>query len=243
MKTMNTIAVKTPLFHAGDSLVEFIVRHTPAELIAENIVLAVTSKIVSLAEGRLVSATAANKKNLVVEESDYFLGEIGYGVNLSIKHALLLPSAGIDESNSENEDFILHPANPHASAHRLWQALRKTWNLKNLGIILTDSRSGPLRLGVTGAALSCAGFFPVRDRIGDKDLFGRPLKVTKVNIADSLATSAVLMMGEADESCPLAILNNAPVEFCETFDLDSWQVTPENDMYLPLYKHLIKPKT
>lgn len=240
MKTMNTTALRTPLFRQGDSLLEFIVQNVPPHLIQERMILAITSKIVSLAENRVVPLTSIDKKTLTRQESDFFLGEIGFNVSLSIKHSLLLPAAGIDESNSEHGDYILHPADPHHSAQELWRELRQRWGLKELGIILTDSRSSPLRLGVTGAALSCAGFRPVVDRVGDKDLFGRPLKITKVNVADSLATAAVLLMGEADESCPLALLTQTSAEFCESFELKTWQLSPEEDMYLPLYQHLIK---
>ena len=240
---MNITAIPTDIFHAGESLVEFIVKHVPSSLVEEGMVIAITSKIVSLAENRLVPKDSIDKKVLVEQESDHFLGEIGYGVTLSIKDSLLLPGAGIDESNSENGDYILHPEDSMKSAAQLRLVLMEKWELKNLGLILTDSRSGPLRLGVTGAALACAGFLPVIDKIGELDLFGRPLKVTKINIADSLAASCVLMMGEAAEGCPLAVLTNAPVQFVNEFDLKIWQVDPQEDMYLPLYQHRLSEKS
>jgi F420-0:gamma-glutamyl ligase len=241
MKTMQVTPIHTPIFHIGDSLVDFIVNSIDKTFVAERLVLAITTKIVSLAEQRLVAKNSIDKKALTISESEIFLGEIGHGVSLAIKHSLLLPGAGIDESNSENGDYILHPLKPMESALKIRRELLKRWQLKELGIILTDSRSGPLRLGITGAAIACAGFRPVLDKVGDKDLFGRPLKITKVNVADSLAASAVLLMGEADESCPLALIKDSPAEFMESFDVKAWQLSPAEDMYSPLYAHLIKP--
>lgn len=239
MKTMRVAAIQTPIFHVGESLADFIVCYVDPNLVQERMVLAVTTKIVSLSENCLVPKNSIDKKTLTKNESDIFLGEIGHGVSLGIKHSLLMPGAGVDESNSENGDFILHPKNPMKSAADLRETLKNRWGLKNLGVILTDSRSNPLRLGVTGAALACAGFLPVIDKVGEKDLFGRPLKITKVNVADSLATAAVLLMGEAAEACPLVVLHETPAQFSENFDVSSWMLKPEEDMYQPLYQHMI----
>lgn len=239
MKTMSASAIQTPIFHVGESLADFIVCYVDSSLIQERMVLAVTTKIVSLAENCLIPKGSIDKKTLTKNESDIFLGEIGHGVSLGIKHSLLMPGAGVDESNSENGDFILHPKDPMKSASELRETLKRRWNLKELGVILTDSRSNPLRLGVTGAALACAGFLPVVDKVGEKDLFGRPLKITKVNVADSLAATAVLMMGEAAEACPLVVLHHTPAEFTESFELSSWMLKPQDDMYQPLYQHMI----
>lgn len=232
--------IQTAIFHPGQNLVEFILAHIEKSQWQEGHLLAITSKIVSLAEHRLVPAGTIDKKTLIRQEADHYLGEIGHGVSLTIKAGLLLPAAGIDESNSVKGDFILYPANPYESAERIRRELTKQLGIQNLGILITDSHSGPLRHGVVGAAVSFAGFNPVRNMVGEKDLFGRELKMTKINLADSLASAAVLMMGEAAERCPLALIRNAPVQFNEYPQRSDLEVPPEEDMYLPLYKHLIK---
>jgi coenzyme F420-0:L-glutamate ligase/coenzyme F420-1:gamma-L-glutamate ligase len=38
--------------------------------------------------------------------------------------------------------------------------------------------------------------------VGAPDLFGRPMRVTEVAIADQIASAASLLMGEADERLP-----------------------------------------
>lgn len=239
-KTMMITPIQTDVFHQGDDLVEFIIRSVDPLLWKEKTILAITSKIVSIAENRFESLDNIDKKSLIRREADHYLGEIGHGVSLTIKHGLMLPAAGIDESNSENGDYILYPLDPSASAEKIRSALCARLGLKDLGVLLTDSRTGPLRLGVTGVTLSLAGFQPLRNMIGQDDIFGRPLKMTKINVADSLAAAAVLMMGEANERCPLALLSGANVEFTEHPRREDWEVPMNEDMYLPLYQHLLK---
>ena len=199
-------------------------------------ILAITSKIVSLAEGRIENHDLLSKEALVRREADQFLGDIGYGCYLTIKEGLLIPSAGIDESNSANGDYILYPADPFASAARIWQKLREAWRVNDLGIILTDSHTMPLRRGVTGICLSHWGFHAVKYLIGTQDLFGRELRMTQMNLVDGLSAAAVMMMGEGQERQPLAILNHAKVEFCEVTDPAELQIPLEEDLYFPLLK-------
>lgn len=232
--------IRTSIFHQGENLAEFIINSITPSPLKERSILAITSKIVSLSENRTVPLDSIDKKSLICREADYNLGEIGHGVHLTIKNALLLPSAGIDESNSENGDYILYPQDPSSSAEKLRVSLKEHFGLKELGIIITDSRTGPLRLGIVGVSVAFAGFHPVRNMIGQSDIFGRPLKMTKINIADSLAAAAVLIMGEADERSPLALISNASVEFTDRPDRSDLEVPLQEDMYLPLYQHLIQ---
>lgn len=227
------VAITTPVFSQGDDLAQFIYASVDRRLVREGLVLAVTSKIVSLAEGRTVPRDQAVKLELIKREADVYLGPMGHGSHLTITKGLLLASAGIDESNSENGDFILYPEDPFMSAQALWKTLREKWKIKDLGIILTDSRTTPLRLGVTGFALAHWGIKGLRRCVGDKDLFGRELKMTSVNVVDGLAAAATLLMGEAAESRPLVVIHPgadslavlfadevSPEELCSTLDDD-----------------------
>lgn len=239
-KTLMISPIQTEVFRPGQDLGDFILGQIEKSRWQEKSVLAITSKILSLAERALVPSYDIDKKDLIRKEADHYLGEIGFGVSLTIKGSLLLPAAGIDESNSESGDYILYPKDPWGTAEKLRRDLCLRTGLKDLGILITDSRSGPLRHGTVGVAVSVAGFSPMRSMIGEKDIFGRELKITKINIADSLAAAAVLMMGEADERCPLAMITGASVDFVPTVDRASWEIPPEEDMYQPLYKHLMK---
>lgn len=198
--------------------------------------IAVTSKIVSLAEDRVVARDSIQKTDLVIRESDVYLGEVGYGCHLTVKHGLLIPSAGIDESNSESGDYILYPIDPWGSARRLYDVLSARWGITRLGVILTDSHTTPLRRGVTGVALAYFGIRGVRSFVGHPDIFGRSLEMTSVNRADALAAAAVLVMGEADEQSPLAIIEDAQVEFDVRGDRGEVQIPLDEDLYGPVLK-------
>ena len=234
MKPLIVHPIATRIFEPRQSLVDFVVQSVPKDRVHEDMILAVTSKIVSLAEGRLVPRDSINKKELVQREADIYMGEIGHGCFLTVKSGLLIPSSGIDESNSASGDYILYPRDPFASAFRIWSDLRRAWNLKNLGVLLTDSHTTPLRRGVTGVCLSYAGFQAVCNLVGTTDLFGRPLRMTQMNFADGLAVAAVLMMGEGAECQPLAVIENAQVQFSESTNPQELSIPFEEDLYFPL---------
>jgi len=159
------------------------------------------------------------------------LGEAIPGVHLTIKHGLLIPSAGIDESNAQGDYYILFPRKPFESAQRLHSALRHKLGIKKFGVLITDSHITPLRRGVTGVALAYWGFEPLQNFIRSADLYGVPLKMTKVNRADALAAAAVLLMGEAAESCPIAIVENSELTFCTKNNAKQLQMPRDQDLF------------
>ena len=228
-------AVQTKVFRSGESLSDFIVNSVEPRLIHESMVLAITSKIVSLAENRLVPKDSISKSELIDREADVNLGPIAYGSILTIKEGMMIASAGIDESNSETGSYILYPEHPFESARIIHAQLCERWNLGKLGIILTDSRTSPLRLGVTGVSLAYWGFRGLQDKVGQKDLFGQPLVMTKINLADGLAAAATLVMGEANESSPLAVLSGFDLDFQVETHAAELRVDPQDDLYYPFF--------
>ncbi len=235
-RTLQVTPIHTKTLRCGDDLSLFVIEHLKSRPPSESDLIVVTSKIVSLSESRVVGQEIIAKDKLIRREADHDLGEVGYGCRLTVKHGLFIPSAGIDESNSESGDFILFPLNPFASAHKLLEDLKRHFLIRDLGVLITDSHTLPLRQGVTGIALAYAGFRGVRNLIGQHDLFGRQLKMTKMDLADGLAAAAVLMMGEANESCPLAVIENAPLEFVDQTSPAEIQIPVEQDLYYPLYR-------
>ena len=183
--------------------------------LSENSVVAVTSKVVAICEGRVVPAAKADKRQLIKDGSEFYLPtELDkYDFSFTITHGSLIPRAGIDESNG-NGNLILWPKNPAHSANQIREYLRKRFKLNSLGVIITDSTVRPLHYGTEGIAISYSGFKPNKNYIGQPDIFGRTLKVTVNNIADALAASAVLLMGEGSEQTPFAIISDVPfIEF------------------------------
>ena len=236
MESLSVSPVSTRIFRLGENITEFIVKNVPSSCVQEKMILAITSKIVSLAENRIVPRKEIDKESLVRHEADVFLADVGHGCFLTVKDGLLIPSAGIDESNSETGGFILYPTDPFVSAKELWRGLKEAWGLREMGILITDSHITPLRRGVTGVSLSHWGFEAVRKFVGTEDLFGRKLEMTNINAADGLAASAVMMMGEGNNAQPLAVISNAPVVFCEENSPKETKMPLKEDLYYSFFK-------
>ena len=128
-------------------------------------------------------------------------------------------NAGIDKSNiPSNEDdpqVLLLPIDPDASAGKLRQALGGHF-AAHIAIIINDSAGRAWRNGTVGFAIGSAGIEPVRDQIGEPDLFGRVLEVTEVAVADELAAAASFLMGQAAEACPVVLVRGANWQAAET---------------------------
>ena len=116
--------------------------------------------------------------------------------------------AGVDQSNIDHDGggcALLLPKDPDASAARIRRALVAATG-RPIGVLVTDSANRPWRLGTVGIAIGAAGLTTLDDRRGGTDLYGRELKVTLVNRADSLASAATLAMGETTEGTPAALI-------------------------------------
>jgi dihydrofolate synthase / folylpolyglutamate synthase len=175
-------------------------------------ILAVSSKVVSISEGRCVPTTSTTKAALIKKESQLFYAPkktAKWGYQFTITQGILCGSAGIDQSNG-NGYFVLWPKDPRRSANKLRTALMKHYKLKKLGVVITDSTSRPLRRGAMGFALAWAGLDPLHDYRGTRDIFGQAIRVEQANTIDGLAAAAVLMMGEGSEQTPIALIRNAP---------------------------------
>ncbi len=203
----------------------------------EDSVVAVTSKVVSIGEGRCIPTSKISKDELAAEEADKYLPREespGGWILHTIKNNMIVASGGVDESNGANY-YILWPKNPTASAKKIWSFLRKRFKIINVGVIITDSRLIPLRRGVVGIAISYFGFKGLKDYRGKKDLFGREFVMETSNLADSLATAAVLEMGEGAERLPIVVISNIPdIEFSSKTD-KSLELGEKEDMFYPFF--------
>jgi len=232
---MNVQAVKTPIFREREDILDFIRKHIPK--LKNGSVLAVTSKIVALAEGRTVTVRNRKEKEALIKRESEWALRTHKEWWWTERDGALLVNAGIDDSNAGNK-VILLPRDSFKIARNLRLWLKRQYGVKRIGVIITDSRISPMRAGVTGLALGYAGFRGVRDYRGTKDLFGRKLKVTVTDVADSLATVATLVMGEGAERQPLCIIEDAPVEFVERVNRKEVEISAKDDMYAPLFKRV-----
>jgi dihydrofolate synthase / folylpolyglutamate synthase len=241
---MHVTAYKTPIITAQDNLQQIIAKAIPS--IPEKSFLVVASKIFSTVENRFVPKTTTDpndkseKHELVKQEAEWYTDPTSskYDVMLTIKRNWIFANAGIDESNA-NDDYILWPEDPQKSINELWRWACEHYQVKELGLIMTDSASIPLNWGVVGHGIAFCGFNPLKSYIGKPDLFGRLLKMEQVSILQSVATAAVLEMGEGNESTPLAVVEGVQeVEFHDHVPTDqelaALKIELEDDVFAPI---------
>lgn len=228
---MQVMPIRTRVFREGEDLFKFLDETLPS--IRDRSIVAVTSKIVALSEGRtVIIENDRTKEEWIQRESEYTVrGKYAW---LSLKDGVVLSSAGIDESNA-NGKLILLPQDSFRSAENIRAYLQKRFGVKDIGIIVTDSRAVFLRAGAMGIAIGYAGFCGLKEYRGKPDIFGRKLQFERVDVADSLAASAVLTMGEGDEQRPIAVIEDAPVEFVEHISRNELRIDIEEDLYRPFF--------
>lgn len=200
----------------------------------------ISSKIVALAEGRVARMDSIDKQELIEQEAQYYIHEASskYGVTMAVVHNMLFASAGIDESNADGY-YVLWPEDLQGSVNKIWQYLREKHRVKELGVILADSRTTPMIWGVIGAGIAHCGFEALNSMIGRPDIFGRPMKMTKVSVVQGIAAAAVLEMGETNEQTPIAVVTDVrEIHFQDRVptqaELDDLKLTLEDDLYAPI---------
>lgn len=240
---MKITAVKTHKITLKDSDI-FSILDTYLPRMKEGSVLAVTSKIIALCQGMVADPKKHTKDEIAKKEAEYYLPRSlsKYNFMLTVKHGTFIASAGIDESNAEGL-FVLWPHDPQGVANRVRLYLRDRFHVQRVGVIITDSKTTPLRWGVTGVSIAHSGFQALNDYRGEKDLFQRKLKVTQANVMDGLAGAAVLAMGEGKEQTPLAVIEDIPfVKFQDRDpsrkELGLLRISLLEDLYSPILKHV-----
>lgn len=211
-------------------------------------VLVISSKFVSMSERSLItlknvkvtkraralaSKFKMNEKiaQVTLQESDYVVSGIP-GFLLAINDGMIAPNAGIDKSNCPQGKIVLYPKDSFKTAHELRKKFLKKYGIK-IGVVISDSRLMPTRIGCTGIAVGVSGFTPVEDERGKRDLYGKKLRVTFKATADCLATIGVFMMGESNESIPVVVIRGANVRKTERkLSMKDMTVNPKIDIYL-----------
>lgn len=203
-------------------------------------ILVIASKIVSITQGKVAKLTEDQKDQLIKKEAQYFIPKKQHKYNLyvTITRDLLTYSSGIDESNGDGYS-VLWPEDPQKVVNQVRAYLKKRFDLKRVGVIITDMAAIPLRWGVIGGAIAYSGFQPLKDLAGKPDVFGREFKYTKVGILNGLAAAAGVVMGEGAEQTPLGIISDIPfVEFVmrnpTKKELKDLMIKPNEDLYGPM---------
>ena len=158
--------------------------------------LVVSHKVVSKAEGRVVSG---DKLEIVLREAERIVRRRGDLVIAETRHGFVCASAGVDASNApEATAFVLLPEDPDASAARLHEQL-------GVAVIISDSFGRPWRQGTIDIAIGVAGLAPLLDYRGQTDPAGYELRSTVIAVADEIASAAELVKGKT-AGVPVAIV-------------------------------------
>lgn len=210
-------------------------------------IIVITHVIVSRAEGSTINldtikpsrfaetiAKTNNKDPTLVEvvlrEAERIIRMRNGNLITLTKHGFICANSGVDKSNVPGErNVALLPNNSDESARQIRQEIRRQTG-KTVAVIISDTHGRPLRGGEINIAIGVSGFVPIRDRRGDKDLFGYVLKVKRTAVADELASAAELVMGQASEAIPAVIIRGYPYRKSEE--------ATAKDMLRPLEKEL-----
>ncbi|WP_255546543.1 coenzyme F420-0:L-glutamate ligase [Glaciihabitans sp. dw_435] len=178
----------------------------PATPLADGDILAVTSKIISKAEGR--SIRAADREQAITDETVRVVATRAHpgGVTRIVENRLgiVAAAAGVDASNTPEGTVLLLPVDPDASAARLRAGLQARYGV-TLGIVITDTLGRPWREGQSDAAIGGSGVRLIDDLRGTLDTQGRSLDVTAPAVGDEIAAAADLVKRKSD-GLPVAVV-------------------------------------
>lgn len=252
LKPIQIIPVQgLPIIKEGDKLGQMICqaaeKHgTPIE---EDDIIIVTHVIVSRAEGNIVCldkiqpsefakciAEQANKDPRLVEvvlQESRSIVRMGNGNLITeTKQGFVCANAGVDRSNMEGKrNAALLPVDPDKSAETIRQEIKKLTG-HNVAVIISDTHGRPLRMGEINVAIGVAGISPIRDRRGEKDLFGYILRIKQTAIADELSSAAELVIGQANEGIPAAIIRGYSYARTENAKATELNRPKEKDLFI-----------
>jgi coenzyme F420-0:L-glutamate ligase/coenzyme F420-1:gamma-L-glutamate ligase len=236
-----------PEIRPGDDLAQSIANVLRAQSfpIETGDILVVAQKIVSKAEGRIVSLNSvipseraaawakawhkdARAVELVFRESKRIVRMERGIIIAETQHGFVCANAGIDLSNAPEGTAILLPLDSDASARALKDKLDAAFNT-DIGIVISDTFGRAWREGLVNVALGVAGLSPLIDYRGERDADGKVLQATIIALADELASAAELVMGKSDR-IPAAIIRGVQAPSREGSGRDLIR-PPEKDLF------------
>lgn len=238
-----------PILREGDDLAAMLCRAADKQgtPIQNDDIIVVTHVIVSRVEGHVVDldkvkpsafaqsiASKSDKDPALVEvvlrQAESIIRMRDGSLITLTKHGLICANSGVDKSNVPgSRNVALLPEDPDLSARRIRSEIQACAG-KTVAVIVSDTHGRPLRDGEINVAIGVAGMTPIRDRRGDEDLFGYILRAKRTAIADELASAAELVIGQADEAIPAAIIRG--------YTFQRSNKASAKDMLRPLEKEL-----
>lgn len=212
-------------------------------------IVVVTHIIVSRAEGRIVDLEAVKPSEAAVRIAAYTgkdprLVEVVLSESRAIRRmapgvlitetrqGFVCANSGVDKSNVPGETIVaLLPEDPDESARRIRERIEELTG-KRVAVIVSDTHGRAHRDGEINVAIGASGLEVIRDRRGERDLFGYVLQVKRTAIADELASAAELVIGQADEGIPAAIIRGYAYKPSETSRALKLVRPRERDLFL-----------
>jgi coenzyme F420-0:L-glutamate ligase/coenzyme F420-1:gamma-L-glutamate ligase len=188
-------------------------------------VVVITQKVVSKAEGRVVSLDRVHPSpraieigqrigydprhvDVILSESVRVVREAPRVLITETRHGFVCANSGVDRSNTGGKEMVvLLPEHPDESARRLRETFHELSGVL-VGVVISDSFGRPWREGQVNVAIGAAGVVPLRDYRGRQDPDGYELQGTELAVVDEVASAAELVMGKLDR-VPVALVRGA----------------------------------
>ena len=199
-----------PEIHPGDDLVALLGPQLEALGVRDGDVIAVTQKIVSKAEGRVVPDEGEGRSSWIERETRRVVARRGDLVISETRHGFVCANAGVDASNVAEGFVTLLPEDPDGSAERLRAGLEEQLGV-SLAVVITDTFGRVWRRGLVNVAIGCAGLPAIVDLRGTTDHGGKLLEATMVALADEVAAASGLVMGKTAH-VPAAVVRGIAAE-------------------------------
>lgn len=155
---------------------------------------------------------------LILDESVEVVAQRPGAVIVEHRLGYVHANAGIDQSNITSDDnnprVLLLPEDSDRSATQYRDGIKAKTGA-TVCVIINDSAGRAWRNGTLGYTIGSAGFEPVVDMVGEKDLFDRVMEVTEVAVADELAAAASFLMGQASEGAPVVLVRGAKLRYAD----------------------------
>lgn len=192
--------------------------------LVEGDILAVSQKVVSKSEGRVVRLDRTDPgeeaislagrtgkdprlvQHIIDESRELVRIDEPRGILITeTHHGFICANSGIDQSNTTGEEeAILLPLDPDGSARRIRVEVEVAAGV-HTAVIVTDSFGRAWRQGQSEVAIGCAGIYPLDDWRGRKDQRGRELSATVIAVADQIAAASDLVRTK-DSGIPAVVI-------------------------------------
>jgi len=240
-----------PIIEKGDDLASLIIgaaedQDTP---LMDGDIVVLSHVIVSRAEGRTVDLgkvepSKAAERFAEFTGKDPRLVEVVLGDSRAVRRmapgvlitetmqGFVCANSGVDKSNVPGEEVVaLLPEDPDESARRFRERVRELAG-KEVAAIVSDTHGRGHRDGEVNVAVGASGFNVIRDRRGEHDLFGYELRVKRTAVADEFAAASELVIGQADEGIPAAIIRGYAYERSESSSARELVRPREKDLFI-----------